>query len=100
MLIHFDRGGGTLQLHTTCHVFLKMFFYLGMGYVEGTTDPKVLQEREVEKIDPHSCFLRRYPNEILPVWLGHGSCFIGHNGEAGYMELSQVKHRERVKNFG
>ena len=56
-----------------------------MGYIDGTTNPKVLQEREVKKIDPQSCFLRRYPNAILPVWLGHGSCFIGHNGEARYL---------------
>ena len=81
MLIHFDAGGHYIQ-----HIMSSLKnFYLGMGYVEGTTNPKVLQEREVEKIDPHSCFLRRYPNEILPVWLGHGSCFIGHNGEAGYV---------------
>ena len=56
-----------------------------MGYIDATTNPKVLQEREVKKIDPQSCFLRRYPNAILPVWLGHGSCFIGHNGEARYL---------------
>ena len=66
-----------------------------MGYVDGTTDPKtnpkVLQERKVEKINPHSCFLRRYSNAILPVWLGHGACFIGHNGEAGYVGSSQIK---------
>ena len=53
-----------------------------MGYIVGTQFPKVLQERKVDLISSHECYIRKKGSNNVPAWLGYGACFVGSNTAA------------------
>ena len=54
----------------------------GMGQIVGTQLPKVLQERKVDLISSHECYIRKKGSNNVPAWLGYGACFVGSNTAA------------------